>query len=201
MKPEQASYIDRKLVDLQGQVVGLACIIANILSSNPQITIDEKAVGKLILETRIEGGLDHPDVQIKARATMHSILSKKTGWSQIATLPTAGTAWHSCRLPGNRQWITQQSTETMTESEYKELSEFQHLPLYDDDDPRCPSVDRPDQQDPESAIWLTALSEATDLKTARDYLQNGKLTPKGGIRYWDGKRKESTIFAYFWKKK
>jgi len=88
----------------------------------------------------------------------------------------------------------------MTDTEYKQLAEFQNLPLYDEDHPFCNTVDHPDKEDRDGTIWL-AVHEATDLKTAREYLERARLIPKGGIRFWDGDRKSSNIFAYFWEKK
>jgi hypothetical protein len=87
----------------------------------------------------------------------------------------------------------------MTESEYKQLPQFQNLPIYDEDDPQSDSLDLPETEDPGGAIWRT-VCEAADLKTARDNLQNSKLVPKGGIRFWETSRNEFDVFAYFWEK-
>ena len=89
----------------------------------------------------------------------------------------------------------------MTESEYKQLAEFQGLPVYDDKDPSCGTVDDPGKEDPEETTWFATVREAQDLKTAREYLQQASLVPRGGIRYWDGDRKSCSIFAYFWEKR
>jgi hypothetical protein len=88
----------------------------------------------------------------------------------------------------------------MTDSEYKQLAEFQGLPLYDDDHPLCSTVDLPEKEALDGTIWL-AVHEATDLNTAREYLKREELILRGGIRYWNGDRKSSTIYVYFWEKK
>ena len=88
----------------------------------------------------------------------------------------------------------------MTESEYKQLAEFQDLPVYDAGDPLCDTVADPDKEDPERTTWLATLYQAEDLETAREFLQQG-LVPRGGIRYWDGDRKNCSIFAHFWEKR
>ncbi len=89
----------------------------------------------------------------------------------------------------------------MTKSEYKQLTEFQGLPVYDEDDPSCGTVDDPNKEDPERTTWLATVYEAEDLETARGYLQQARLVPRGGIRYWDGDRTSCSIFAYFWEKR
>jgi len=86
----------------------------------------------------------------------------------------------------------------MTESEYKQLPQFRNLPIYDEKDPLSDSFDLP-EKDHGGANWLT-VCEANDLKTAQDFLQNTKLIPKGGIRFWEVSREEFEVFAYFWEK-
>ena len=88
----------------------------------------------------------------------------------------------------------------MTESEYKQLPQFQNLPLYDEGDPLSSSLEEPGKQEPDGTIWLT-VHEAIDLKTAKEHLQNPKLVPKGGIRFWESSRTDFDVFAYFWEKK
>ena len=58
----------------------------------------------------------------------------------------------------------------------------------------------PAKKGPDGAIWLS-VHEATDLKTAQAHLQNSKLVPKGGIRFWESSRMDFDYFAYFWEKK
>jgi hypothetical protein len=70
--------------------------------------------------------------------------------------------------------IAHQLTHQLTESEYKQLPQFQNLPLYDEGDPLTSTVDLPGKEDPDGTIWVT-VHEATDLKTAQVHLQNGKL--------------------------
>lgn len=88
----------------------------------------------------------------------------------------------------------------MTESEYKELSEFKDLPVYDEDHLLCSTVDNPEKEGLDGTIWI-AVHEATTLKEAQDDLKKHNLTPRGGVRFWDGDKKTCTIFAYFWEKK
>lgn len=88
----------------------------------------------------------------------------------------------------------------MTESEYKQLSEFKSLPLYDDDSSLCSLIDSPQKESENGTIWIE-VREATELQTAAEYLEKSELEPKGAIRYWDEERKNSQIFAYFWKRK
>jgi hypothetical protein len=88
----------------------------------------------------------------------------------------------------------------MTESEYKQLPEFQNLPLYYEGDPLCSTIDLPGKQDPDGTIWLT-VHQATDLKTAQEHLENSKFVPKGGIRFAQSNGIDFSIFAYFWEKK
>jgi hypothetical protein len=88
----------------------------------------------------------------------------------------------------------------MKESEYKQLSQFQNLPLYNEGDPLSSTIELPGEEDPGGTIWLT-VHEATDLKTAEEHSQNSKLVPKGGIRFWDESRLDRDVFAYFWEKK
>jgi hypothetical protein len=88
----------------------------------------------------------------------------------------------------------------MTESEYKHLSQFQNLPLYDENDPRSDTFDEPEKEDPGRATWLR-VHEATTLKSAQDDLADSRLVPKGGVRYWESNRMEFEVFAYFWEKK
>lgn len=88
----------------------------------------------------------------------------------------------------------------MTESQYRQLTEFRNLPLYDEDSPFCSAVDHPEKEDREGTIW-TAVHEVKNLKTARAHLKKENYVPRGGIRFWDGNRKRSMILAYFWEKK
>ena len=88
----------------------------------------------------------------------------------------------------------------MTEAEYKKLLEFQNLPLYDEGDPLSSTIDLPGKVDPDGTIWVT-VHEATDLNTAQAHLQNSKLVPKGGIRFWERTGMDFSVFAYFWEKK
>ncbi len=90
-----------------------------------------------------------------------------------------------------------QPKSNMTESEYKQLKDFEHLPLYDDDSPFCSSVDQPKKEERDGTLWI-AVHEATELAAAQEHLKKPNLVPKGGIRFWDGEKKKSTIFAYFW---
>jgi hypothetical protein len=87
----------------------------------------------------------------------------------------------------------------MTDSEYKSLAEFKRLPLYDDDSPSCGIVDDP--RDDRSGTRWVAVHEVIDVETAREDLRLANLVPKGAIRFWDGERRKSDIFAYFWEKR
>lgn len=87
----------------------------------------------------------------------------------------------------------------MTEAQYKQLPQFQNLPIYNEDDPLSNTFDLPEQEDPGGAIWRRVY-EAADLKNAQDFLQNSRLVPKGGIRFWEDSRMEFEVFAYFWEK-
>ncbi len=106
----------------------------------------------------------------------------------------------SSQFGGHEASLPDQITH-MTESEYAQLTEFKNLPLYDDDDPRCSGVDDPNEEDPNRTIWLAVVHEAEDLKTALANLRKDNLTPRGGIRYWDGDHKDFSIFVYFWEKR
>ena len=88
----------------------------------------------------------------------------------------------------------------MTESEYKQLSQFQNLPVYNEGDPLSSTIEISAEEDPDGTIWLT-VHEASDLRTAEEHLQNSKLVPKGGIRFWDKSQMDCNVFAYFWEKK
>ena len=88
----------------------------------------------------------------------------------------------------------------MTESEYKQLTQFMTLPVYNEGDPLSSTIDQAGKEEPDGTIWLT-VHEAIDLKTAQEHLQNRKLVPKGGIRFWESSRMDFDVFAYFWEKK
>jgi hypothetical protein len=95
--------------------------------------------------------------------------------------------------------IAHQLAQQMTESEYKQLPQFQNLPVYGENDPQSNGFDLPEKEDPGGVMWLK-VHEAADLNDAQDLLQNSKLTPKGGIRFWEPSRMEYEVFAYFWEK-
>lgn len=63
--------IDTKLQDLQGQILGLKSIVTAIVEDNADIIIDEKKIGRLIQDAKVE----HSDVQMRAREVMHTVLS------------------------------------------------------------------------------------------------------------------------------
>ena len=88
----------------------------------------------------------------------------------------------------------------MKKSEYAQLEGFEHLPLYDNDDPFCSSIDDLPREGKEAKDWLS-VHEATEFDKAKEYLRNPMLIPQGGICYWDDERKDSSIFAYFWEKR
>ena len=50
----------------------------SIITDNKNLKVDEARIGKLILELPIHGGEGwETDIQIKARAVMHGVLSRK----------------------------------------------------------------------------------------------------------------------------
>jgi hypothetical protein len=66
-----------ELKELKGRIVGLEAIITSILGEHQNIQINEVAVGKLILERKLDGvnGFDDADIRRKARETMHEVTS------------------------------------------------------------------------------------------------------------------------------
>jgi hypothetical protein len=80
----------------------------------------------------------------------------------------------------------------MSEDEYKSLEALQGLPLYDESDPRCGSIDRVDY-DP---AYTGEVVEASEFAHAQRCVARDDLTPKGAIRFDMGPAKR--IFAYFW---
>jgi regulator of replication initiation timing len=75
---EQSVYLDEKLRDLQGQVLGLRAILGAILVSNHDLKLDENKLGAVIQGWPVaDNPLHHPDVQIKARELMHAVLSER----------------------------------------------------------------------------------------------------------------------------
>lgn len=60
--------IVKKVNAHEGAMLGLSLVVASLLKVNPGITFDEKAVGKLILESAKD-----PDIQKRAREIMHEI--------------------------------------------------------------------------------------------------------------------------------
>lgn len=83
----------------------------------------------------------------------------------------------------------------MTEPEYQSLSELRGLPVYEEHDPRCESINGVGGE----AGYTGEVLEAEEVNRARDYLGRGDLEPKGGIRYSEGG--QVRVFAYFWRKR
>jgi hypothetical protein len=83
----------------------------------------------------------------------------------------------------------------MTEAEYVSLNEFKILPICDDDDPACDTIDKMSGDTSYSGVIV----EADELSLAQKYLNQPKMIPKGGIRHHGDNG--STIFAYFWEKR
>jgi hypothetical protein len=78
MTSEQGAFIDKKLKGFMGDLLGLKAILIAIAADNKNLKVDEKRIGKLILELPIDGGEGwESDVQIKARAVMHEFLGRK----------------------------------------------------------------------------------------------------------------------------
>jgi hypothetical protein len=67
----------KETIEAQGQLLAFNAIITSLMSSNPGLRIDEKQIGKLILDISAKSEVRDPDVEIKARAVMHSILSQR----------------------------------------------------------------------------------------------------------------------------
>jgi hypothetical protein len=66
--------IETELNRLKGQILGLESVIVSILESNPGVKIDEKRIGKLILDAHLEGDVVYDaETRSAARATMHGI--------------------------------------------------------------------------------------------------------------------------------
>lgn len=83
----------------------------------------------------------------------------------------------------------------MDETEYRSLESFADLPLYDEDDPRCESIDRPSHDPGFSGV----VREATDLAEAESLVAQDDMLPKGGVRFKMGETER--IFAYFWQRR
>lgn len=81
----------------------------------------------------------------------------------------------------------------MTEEEYRRLTAFNGLPLYEENDPMARSIDT--VKDPR----YDGVYEAESANQARNYLADSSLLPSGAIRYTD--EKGVVIRAYFWKKR
>lgn len=64
-------------IEAQGQLLAFNAIITSLISCNPGLRIDETQIGKLILDISAESEVRDPDVEIKARAVMHSVLSQR----------------------------------------------------------------------------------------------------------------------------
>ncbi len=82
----------------------------------------------------------------------------------------------------------------MTESQYASLHEFYGLPVFNEDDKGCDSLH--DAHDPG---YTGRIVEVVALELARRYCLRSDLSPKGAIRYCDGRN--MNIHAYFWEKK
>lgn len=85
---------------------------------------------------------------------------------------------------------------TITEADYQSLTEFVELPLYNDDDPRCGSIDMLPHEPEYMAVF-----EADNITLANEYRCRDDLVPKGAIRHWNGQHTQSTIMVYFWQKR
>ena len=81
----------------------------------------------------------------------------------------------------------------MTEEEYRRLTEFNGLPLYEEDDPAARAIDT--VKDPR----YDGVYEAESVDQAKAYLANPGFQASGGIRYVNKER--VMIRAYFWKKR
>lgn len=82
----------------------------------------------------------------------------------------------------------------MTEEEYQLLKPFAKLPLYDEDNSACETIDSCKNSD-----FTGETIEATDITQAYEHISDKGLVPKGGIRYHGDNG--FTIFAYFWRKR
>jgi len=80
MTPEANDEISEQIKQADGRILGLEAIITSILGANPNIKIDEAAVGKLILDWKLDGDQmgAHEDIRTTARRTMHEITSRIT---------------------------------------------------------------------------------------------------------------------------
>ncbi|MBL8891563.1 MAG: hypothetical protein JNL67_16405 [Planctomycetaceae bacterium] len=84
----------------------------------------------------------------------------------------------------------------MTDSEYAELESFIDLPLYDDDDPRCSSIDTlPQEPDFED------VREVVEISVAHTTGRQDGMEPQGAIRHWNSDRTKSNIYVYFWRRR
>ncbi len=83
----------------------------------------------------------------------------------------------------------------MTEAEFRSVPRLTNLPLYFEDDPRCPEIDFPDPQTDTSFTGTVMECETVDEALA--LLADPGYEPRGGIRF-DPENGEM-IRAYFWK--
>lgn len=83
----------------------------------------------------------------------------------------------------------------MNDDEYKSLKPFENLPLFDDSDPRCETIDKVDYD----TAFTGSVLEANSLGLAHQYLSQNDLVPKGAIRHHGGN--DYSIFVYFWRKR
>lgn len=83
----------------------------------------------------------------------------------------------------------------MTSDEYASLTKFKDLPLYDEHDNRCDTIDKVNY----ASGFTGVVCEADTLSLALEYLSRSDLVPSGGIRHFGDNG--STIFAYFWQKR
>jgi hypothetical protein len=67
----------KETIEAQGQLLAFNAIITSLISSNPGLKINEKQIGELIFEISAKSEVRDPDVEIKARAVMNSILSQR----------------------------------------------------------------------------------------------------------------------------
>jgi hypothetical protein len=80
MTAKEKADIETKLNQCAGRILGLETVITSLLATNPSVKMDEKLVGKFILEWGLDGepGASHEDIRSMARRTMHGITSRAT---------------------------------------------------------------------------------------------------------------------------
>jgi len=80
MTSKEKADIETKLNQCAGRILGLETVITSLLATNTSVKMDEKLVGKFILEWGLDGepGDSHEDIRNMARRTMHGITSRAT---------------------------------------------------------------------------------------------------------------------------